>query len=414
MAERIPQGLEEIIGKGFPEPSFNDVVKPGLAQYIKQGDSVMNHLTDEASLESSGVTVGYCFDGSFLPIRNGASSTLFNLMRAVSPHRPISPVLFNCYRGWDDPKDYSNQMFGSVLLHPEDYYKSTLFESVSRALGAVAFQLYSPEGVLNLAPKIKQADARVILELQNTDHVLLERLGAPQREVSQAKQLEREALTMTDFVFCRSDVDQEYAIELGAPRETTYTYRGGIHVSDFDFVPRDPTGKRLVYLGHMYYEPNVNAVRHLARTVLPELDESYSITVLGITPQSVVDEFKGTRITFKQGIDDLNHELQEYDIALAPLTEGSGTRLKVLDYLASGLPVITTTLGIEGLESDIAQHLFVEDNLAKYGQIIQDIPLQPDRALTKAEQGRAFVEDRYDWEQCVKPFIELYLSLHHS
>lgn len=415
MTERIPQGLEEIIGKGFPQPSFTDVIQPGQPQYVMQGETAMRHFTDTATIDShEDVLIGYCFDGSFLPIRNGASNTLYNLMRTVSTHPPIKPVLFNCYRGWDDPEDYIGQQFSSVLLHPEDYYRSNLFEQVSRALGATAFQLYSPEGVLNLASRIKRAGARVILELQNTDYVLLDRLGASRKDIAEAKELEREALSMTDYVFCRSDDDFEYAIDLGASRDTTYTYRGGIVVEDFDFTPRDPTGKRLVYLGHMYYEPNVNAVRHIVHTILPQLDESYSLTVLGIAPQQVTQEFAGMGIQFKQGVDDLNHELKEYDLALAPLTEGSGTRLKLLDYLASGLPVVTTSLGIEGLDTKIGHHLFVEDDLTKHGQIIRNIRLKPGEVLEKARRARTFVEDTYDWKRCVQPFVELYTQLGQS
>lgn len=397
--QNIPEQLLEIIERGFGDATYTGVVQSGDYQAVER-------VSLGGDFE---IGVGYFFDGSFLPIRNGASYTLYGLMNALADTGRVDPNLVNCFRGWDDPANYDEQKFRSVFVHPDDYYGQTgVIERVFERRGITVGQFYSPEGVLNVAPRLQQIGASVLWDVQNTDHVLAEQLGASKTEVQRARDTQVRALEITDHVFCRSETDREHAIDLGASPDAVSIYKGGINVNSFEFKTRETMHKKLVFLGHMYYQPNENALDYIASEILPQLDNDYRLTVIGIAPQKVLDKYNNSRILFKEGVDNLSDELLKHDIALAPLLEGSGTRLKILDYLASGLPVISTLLGVEGLDAEIKQHVTVEDKVSAFADHIKDITTNPSSYAERSKTGRAFVERAYDWRACVQPFLAAY------
>ncbi len=179
----------------------------------------------------------------------------------------------------------------------------------------------------------------------------------------------------------------------------------------FEYHPRIKKNYKLVFLGHMYYPPNESALKFIAVNILPKLkviNPKYSITIFGATPKEIMDKYKKIGIVFKGGVDNLSKELLKYNIALAPLKEGSGTRLKILDYMASGLPVITTDLGIEGLKKEIKKFLVIENNIDEYPRIIDTVMHNLDKYAMICFKGRKFLEKNYDWKNNLKPFLNIY------
>lgn len=88
--------------------------------------------------------------------------------------------------------------------------------------------------------------------------------------------------------------------------------------------------------------------------------------------------------------------------------EGSGTRLKLLDYMASGIPTITTTLGVEGLHEDILNNLVIEDELCNYADKINSLLCDSDLYDELSINGRKYVEKYYSWDNNLDPFLDIY------
>lgn len=191
-------------------------------------------------------------------------------------------------------------------------------------------------------------------------------MGSTKDHIDKTKELQRQALKTVDYVLCRSKIDKDLAIELGANPEKIDIYNGGIYVKDFVFKPRLTQRHKLVFLGHLFYPPNENAVKLMVDKILPKLSSNFTLTMIGIGPDELINKYQS------EGVDNISEELLEYDIALAPLFEGSGTRLKVLDYLASGMPTISISIGVEGLNSGIIDCLQIEDNIDLYAKRIEE------------------------------------------
>ena len=412
--EDITQPLKEIIDKGFPDPRINRLIVPGDYRYVEPWGTELHPSNSEQTqidrdMADDTINIGYYFDGPFLPIRNGASYTLYDLMRALHTQENIYPTLMNCFREWDVPEDYYGQDFRSVFIAPEDYYHDT--GVVRKSLDNFDIQIaqfYNPEVLLRLGSLLMQKGVKIMLDVQNIDHVLLQRLGASQTETDKAMHLQIDAIAMTDHTFCRSVIDKQYIVDLGIDPDKVSVYRGGIFAGDFKFRHRTQDTKKLLCLGHMYYQPNEEALDQIVENIMPGLDHSYTLTVIGSTPPYVQKKYESNKIHFRGGVDNLSNELLDFDIAVAPIYAGSGTRLKILDYLASGIPVITTDLGIEGLDPSIRDGLTIENDIHKYPEIIKNISSRPASYQLRAQVGRRIIENVFDWSHCVQPFIKTY------
>lgn len=115
-------------------------------------------------------------------------------------------------------------------------------------------------------------------------------------------------------------------------------------------IARSEQDVAAVFLGNIEYSANADALRWFGNDIAPLLAAAgcrVSVTVVGNAPADIASF--STALIFKGFVKDLSAELQLYDVAIAPLRFGGGTKLKVLDVLASGLPLVTTSVGAEGL-----------------------------------------------------------------
>ena len=408
----LPAHLQEIIDKGYIMDRVSaDELRSGGIHFIDKGGT---ELRDGAG-EHEGKTVqsvAFCFDGPFLPVRNGASYSLYNLLNALGKDGSVLPILILCDRG-DSVENYYNQHFKTIFVDPEYYYnhnERTAEIFTKNHISAVQF--CSSEGLLNLGPYVKKLGLKVIFDVQNVDYVLEERLGHSKEVIENAKQLQVTAINKSDYILCRSEVDRVQLIELGAQPERLGVYNGGIDVDAFTPRQEAPSGMKLVFLAHMYYEPNENALAFMVREVLPRLRSGYTLTVIGNTPDAVINQYyDNDAVIFRQGVDNLSEELVRYDVAVAPIFEASGTRLKVLDYLAAGVPAVTTDIAIEGLVEGIKNVVSIANDPDSTVAAIEAIVRNPHDFATRSHNGREYVRSFYDWKNLLGPFLRAYAGI---
>ncbi len=154
----------------------------------------------------------------------------------------------------------------------------------------------------------------------------------------------------------------------------------------------------LIFIG-AHYKPNIDATRFILEMLAPELPE-FIFLIAG----SVINEFKSlnipSNIKFLGQVSDekLLSALKSADIALNPMFTGSGSNIKMLDYMSCGLPIITTECGSRGLDVD-GRRPMVISSIAKFTDNIRS--LSGDSGLYKkmSEDARAVVSEKYDWKK---------------
>jgi len=360
--------------------------------------------------------VSFFVDGSFLPIRNGTNYSILNLMNALFDTKAVEPSLVISYRGWDKPELYYSQKFGTVFLPSDDYYHDTgVLEYLHCLKNIKISHIYNAEEILNMGVRLQRLGVKVIYEVINIDHILCSQFSDDSQKIGEILSLQKNACMVADHLLCRSEVDKQHLIEMGIDEEKITVYKGAINTEAIKYVPRYKPRYKILFLGHMYYPPNEECLKVIVDKILPELlrlDERYTVTIVGNTPYSTIQKYKNVKgLIFKGGMDNLGDLLAGYDMGIAPIIQGSGTRLKILDYMASGLQVITTNLGVEGLDSNISRYLKIEDDMEKYALTIHKTMENLGGYKEASMNAREFVELKYDWKNNLEPFLGIYKKL---
>lgn len=158
---------------------------------------------------------------------------------------------------------------------------------------------------------------------------------------------------------------------------------------------------RILFVGAMDYHANVDGVIFFAREVWPRVAARLPdaiFTIVGRKPTAEVRALAGgQRIEVTGTVPDVRPYYGEALIAVAPLRVGGGTRLKILEAMAAGIPVVSTTLGAEGLAAEPGVDYLVADTGDAMAQAILHVALDPARWARMASAGRELVQRRYDW-----------------
>jgi glycosyltransferase involved in cell wall biosynthesis len=158
---------------------------------------------------------------------------------------------------------------------------------------------------------------------------------------------------------------------------------------------------RLVFTATMNYGPNAEAAIHFATHIWPQVRAAIpdaTLKIVGHGPPAPVRQL-GQRpgITVTGSVPDVRPYLASAQAVVVPLRIGGGTRLKIVEALAMAKPVVTTTLGAEGLAVEPGRHLLIADDPDAFASDVIALLRDPARRASLAHAGRALVEERYDW-----------------
>jgi glycosyltransferase involved in cell wall biosynthesis len=113
------------------------------------------------------------------------------------------------------------------------------------------------------------------------------------------------------------------------------------------------------------------------------------------------------RVWLSGYVDDVRALIARAAICVVPIREGGGTRLKILEAMALGTPVVSTTKGAEGLEVVDGEHLLLADDAHFFAQRTLDLLRTPRLRQRLTENARRLVEQKYDWEEIGRGFVSL-------
>ena len=163
-------------------------------------------------------------------------------------------------------------------------------------------------------------------------------------------------------------------------------------------IPREP---RILFVGSLDYGANVDAVRYLATDILPHLKRrDVTVTVVGVNPRRAVyvaARRAPVRMEVLGYVEDLRPHVEASRCLVVPLRYGGGTRLKILQALSQGLPVLSTSLGCEGLELSDGHDVVMADDPVEFARSIERLCEDDDLCAQLSALGRKKVESDYDW-----------------
>ena len=173
----------------------------------------------------------------------------------------------------------------------------------------------------------------------------------------------------------------------------------------------EPEEGRIVFTGLLSYRPNLDAARHLVDDILPRIRErhrSVTLTIVGSGRDADLDALRRPGVTVTGWVTDVRPYLRRASVVVAPLRIGAGTRLKVVEGLAMAKPMVSTTVGCEGIDVRSGEHLLVADAPDDFADAV--VLLLRDRALGDrlGTAGHRLARDHYSWEGAAGQLAELY------
>lgn len=232
---------------------------------------------------------------------------------------------------------------------------------------------------------------------------------------SAAAVIERHAMRRYRVVTAVAEADADRLRQLD-PRRRVEVIPNGV---DADYFRPQPTvsadPNTLVFVGAMSFPPNVAAMRHFCREVLPLVRRerpSVRLTIVGRDPGPAVwqlAELDGVSVTGE--VDDVRPHLVRAAAVVVPMVSGSGIKNKVLEAMAAGRPVVGTSMAVEGLPVVSGREAVVADGPERLAASITSLLASPAQQDAIGRAARAFVEERYTWDACAGAYDHLYREL---
>jgi len=175
--------------------------------------------------------------------------------------------------------------------------------------------------------------------------------------------------------------------------------------------------RTILFVGSMDYHANIDAVTWFSRAAWPEIARNHpdlDFTIVGRDPAPEVRSLASDRIHVTGTVDDVRPFYESAVAAVVPLRSGSGTRLKILEAMAAGVPVVSTRMGAEGIEAEDDAHLLLADSGQEIATAIRRLASSAETRTRLSQAARALVSRVYDWSVIGKRLHGIHADLVES
>lgn len=218
----------------------------------------------------------------------------------------------------------------------------------------------------------------------------------------------------THCILVVSEVDRERCLR-ARPHRDVLVIPNGVDCSAVRPRPAHAAAPPvLLFTGDMAFDPNIEAASVLTSRIFPKVRRAHpdaELRLVGRNPAPRVLALRGPGITVTGDVPDMVPYLQAATVYVAPLTTGAGTRTKLLEAMAAGLPIVTTGIGIEGIEAAHDREVLIADDPSAAAAAILRLLDDPSERRRLGAAARRLAEERYDWRRCLAPLEALYMEL---
>jgi polysaccharide biosynthesis protein PslH len=225
------------------------------------------------------------------------------------------------------------------------------------------------------------------------------------------KQWEAESIMRYDKVIAVSCTDKGTIEQMGVPGEIDVV-PNGVDTESLQMVAQRAVCKSILFVASMDSEANHDGALFFLERIYPIVKKkvpSASLFLVGRNPRSELKAYNNNEDIFVTGeVPEVRHYYEKAAVAVVPLRSGGGTRLKILEAMALGIPVVSTTVGCEGLDVENGKHLVVVDDPNLFAEAIIEIFDNDALYRSLVLASRKVVEERYDWRTIAAKQDQLY------
>jgi polysaccharide biosynthesis protein PslH len=223
-------------------------------------------------------------------------------------------------------------------------------------------------------------------------------------------QYERRICTQARSVAVCSAPDRQ---AIGA--DNIHLVRNGVDLERFPFVATAARGGDIVFVGNLGYFPNIDAASWFAEEVMPLVNERLPkarLKLVGARPATRLRRLAARlpQVDLIGQVPEVHSYLASAAVAVVPLRSGSGQQLKVLEAMAAGTPVVSTSLSAAGLDAVDGEHLLIADNAATMADAVLRLMSDPALCARLVRSARVLVERDHTWDRSAQDLERLWLD----
>ncbi len=293
--------------------------------------------------------------------------------------------------------------------------------SVGRSLGADVFQAEFPG--YGVPAAVGATLGHVVRRLRREGgrpravvvqhNVEWDRLSAFGHTNPNIRRSELGALRLVDDIIAVSEDDRQRMTLAGVDAEKITVIPHGVDVATFreargygirERYGISPDAPLLFFHGTLHYWPNTEAVRALVEGILPRLLPHFPdlrVLVCGLNPPTY---YSHPAVVFAGPVDDLAEHIAAADVCVCPIEAGGGTRMKLLEYMAAGKAIVSTTKGAEGIQYVDGRDIRIADGNDGFADAVRSLVRDPEQRRRLGAAAAAFAL-RYDWLSIAQAYV---------
>ena len=358
--------------------------------------------------------------------------TLFSLIKDEKEKENISELLKYCKKVSVFNRSRSPWTIRNLLLTGFGWYPFLVIrnlsseekEAIKKELSEEKYDLIHAE-TFYVMPHIPRTSVPVLLVEQTIEYLVYNHFVEKQApkilrpilrlDVLKLKYWETHFWKQAKKVVAMSGSDREEMRKL-SPGLSIDIVPNGIDINYFSKKERkEEPIKRVLYVGNFTWLQNTEAVRILVNSVWPKIKKSVpdvKLWIVGTHMNSEIKDLSSVDIEVTEGLEDIRDAYKNASVLVAPIKGPGGTRLKILEAMASALPVVTTSVGAEGLGVRDNNEALIRDSLDSLAdaaiRVLRDISL----ANRLGKSGRDFVEENYTWDKSAQKLDTIYKEVY--
>jgi glycosyltransferase involved in cell wall biosynthesis len=372
------------------------------------------------------------------PLDFGASIRTYNLLKQAARNHELTLLSF-----YDAPEDKQYQLemeklcarvilvdrrlqkgraikalraVGSLFdRHPYSVAvarRSAMREAIRKELASQKYDLIHADTLHVSCNLLGLKTPPVVLNEHNVEHLILQRKYDIQEtflarkfwysQWQKLKRFEQTACRQFERVITVSENDKQECLKL-APDAKVDVVPNGVDTEAYQEPPATKPRTGLVFTGLMNWHPNEDGIEWFLREIAPQVfnhQPDTKLTVVGKNPSGrmarLVDKFDNVELTGY--VDDVKPYLHQGLVYIVPLRVGGGTRLKILEAMAAGIPVVSTSIGCEGIKVTPGTDILVADQPDEFARKIKILSDDKELCTNLITAGKRLVAEHYDWK----------------
>jgi len=299
---------------------------------------------------------------------------------------------------------------------------SKMQEAIDALCGAHAYDFVQLESSLLCAFRFPPG-TRLILDEHNIEYEVFQRMREGERSLARRSFYRLEHARFRRFeqrwwrqvAGCAVTSEREARIvNEHAPGTPVAVVPNGVDLEYFHPSPDRPELNTVVFNALLQYRPNLDAAYHLVDVVWPLVVRQFRdarLTIVGRGDADDLRRLERRNVVVTGEVPDVRPYLERAAVVAVPIRMGGGTRLKVLEGLAMGKAMVSTTLGCEGIRVRDGEHLLIADSAEDFASSLGRLLADPESGRALGLAGRRLMEAEYSWDASAERLDGLYRQL---